>query len=737
MAMKIVGQSLARVDGPLKVSGVAAYTADHTRESVAYAVPVGSTIANGRIAALNVSKARAMPGVIEIYHRGNIGALYKPSPEAGAFDEARPPFADDVIRYYGQYVALVVAETFEDATAAAALIEIAYADVAAPNVELELAGDDEPTESSRRGDPAAAYDASPVKIDRTYVTPVETHNPIELHATLAIYDGETFTLYETTQAVVNHRNVVSEILDVPRENVRIVMKFLGSGFGGKLWPWTHGTLAAAAARQLGRPVKLVVTRKQMFQNVGHRARTQQRVRMSAQRDGTLTSLRHEAVNHANMLDEYDENCGEATPYFYGTPNLLVTSAQTRRNVGSPTAMRGPGAVPGLYATESAYDELAIELGMDPVQLRLHNEPERDQSLDVPFSSRHYAECLTVGSEKFGWSQRSPAVGSMRKDGAILGWGVSGCSWIAGRFAAETRVELHADGSARVAIGTQDIGTGTYTVVAQLVAETTGIPVERIVVELGDTRLPPGPTSGGSLVTSSVVPAVLEAARAAMKSAIGIATTVPKQPFEDWSPDDLSFESGKIVARKGARREQIDFHEILRGASVAMVTGSGKAARTLGEEHPQFSLHSYGAQFVEVAWQPEIARLRVNRVVTVIDAGRIINPQTARNQIEGAVVMGVGMALFEQTHYDPRSGAPINRNLADYIVATNADTPQMDVTFLDYPDTKVNELGARGVGEIGLAGVASAITAAVYHATGVRVRALPVTIEKLLGNPATP
>ena len=227
------------------------------------------------------------------------------------------------------------------------------------------------------------------------------------------------------------------------------MKFLGSGFGGKLWPWTHGTLAAAAARKLGRPVKLVVTRKQMFETLGHRARTQQRVRMSAQRNGTLTSLRHEAVNEASMLDEYDENCGEATPYFYGTPNLLVTSAQTRRNVGSPTAMRGPGAVPGLFATESAYDELAIELGIDPVQLRLHNEPERDQSLDVPFSSRHYAECLTVGSQKFGWSQRSPAVGSMRKGDVTLGWGMSGCSWIAGRFAAEARVELHADGSARV------------------------------------------------------------------------------------------------------------------------------------------------------------------------------------------------------------------------------------------------------------------------------------------------
>ncbi len=727
--MKTVGRSLRRVEGPLKVSGAAAYTSDHRPEGVAYAVPVGSTIANGRIAHLNVSKAAEMPGVVAIYHRGNVGALYKPSPEAGAIDEARPPFADDVVRYYGQYVALVVAETFEEATAAAAAVDVTY-DVEAPNVEPELESDDEPAEASRRGDPETAYDASPVKIDRIYVTPAETHNPIELHASVAAYDGEAFTLYETTQAIGNHRNVVSEILGVSREDVRIIMKFLGSGFGGKLWPWPHGTLAAAAARNLQRPVKLVVTRKQMFHAVGHRARTQQRVRMSAQPDGTLTSLRHDAVNDAGMLDPYDENCGEATPSLYGTTNLHVTAGQTRRHVGSPTAMRGPGAIPGLFATESAYDELAIELGMDPVELRLRNEPARDQSLNLPFSSRHLADCLTVGAEKFGWSRRSAAIGSMRDGRTVFGWGVSGCSWIAARFAAEARVELHADGTARVAIGTQDIGTGTYTVLAQVLADATGIPVERIVVDIGDTRLPPGPTSGGSMVTASVIPAVLDAARTAIESAITLATTTRETPFTDWSPDDLQFEGGRIAPRTGTAKP-IDYHEVLRNASVAMVTGTGKAASTFHEEHPKYSFHSYGAQFVEVAWEPDIARLRVNRVVTVIDAGRIINPRTARNQIEGAVVMGVGMALFEETRYDGGTGAPINSNLADYIVATNADTPQMDVTFLDYPDTKLNELGARGVGEIGLAGVASAITAAAYHATGVRVRALPIEIEKLL------
>jgi len=726
--MTAIGQELPRIDGPLKVSGHAAYTSDHWFPGTVYAVPVGSTIANGKIRRLDAAKARAAPGVVEVYDRRNIGALYKPSPRAGIIDETRPPFADDTIRYYGQYVALIVAETFEQASFAASLVEITY-DIDEPNVALELTADDEPTEVSRRGDPAAAFDASPVKVDQTYVTPAETHNPIELHATVATYDGDSFTLYETSQAVVNQRSVMSSILGVPPEKVRIIAKFLGSGFGGKLWPWTHSALAAAAARDLGRPVKLVVSRAQMFETVGHRTRTQQRVRMSADRDGTLTSLRHEPVNEAGLLDDYDENCTEATPFFYGTPNLLATAAQTRRNIGAPTAMRGPGAVPGLFATESAYDELALALGIDPVQLRLKNEPAQDLSLNIPFSSRHYAECLTVGAERFGWSQRSAAIGSMRKDGAVIGWGMAGCSWLAARFGAEARVDLCADGSARVAIGTQDIGTGTYTVLAQLVAQTTGIAIERITVELGDTQLPPGPISGGSMVTASVIPAVLEATRAAIKAALALAAKSERAPIRGISEDELHFEGGSIE-RKDAPGG-VPFEDILREASVGFVSGSGKSEGTFGQEHPKLSSHSYGAQFVEVAWRPEIARLRVNRVVTVIDAGRMINPRTARNQIEGAVVMGVGMALFEECRYDTRSGAPVNNNLADYIVTSHADAPHIDVTFLDYPDHNLNELGARGVGEIGLAGVAPAIAAAVYHATGVRVRTLPVEIEKLL------
>jgi xanthine dehydrogenase YagR molybdenum-binding subunit len=377
------------------------------------------------------------------------------------------------------------------------------------------------------------------------------------------------------------------------------------------------------------------------------------------------------------------------------------------------------------------NDLADQLKIDPVQLRVLNEPKIDEGLKIPFSSRHYLECLQVGAEKFGWSQRNPEVGSMKRDGLTLGWGMAGAAWVAARFAAAANVELRDDGTARVACGTQDIGTGTYTILAQLTADKTGVPVDKVEVVLGDTSLPEGPVSGGSMATGSVVPAVFDAADNAAKSLMTLATTTAGSPFEKNEPDDLAFESGRVFIKANGPAGGIPFADILRRANVRFVTGSGESKATFEEKKPKFSTHSFGCHFVEVTWQPEIARLRVNRVVTVIDAGRIINPLAGRNQIEGAVVMGIGMALLEHTTYDPQNGAPINSNLADYIVAVNADAPSIDVHFLDYPDKVINPVGARGIGEIGLAGVAAAITAATYHATGVRVRALPIKIEDLL------
>ncbi|MBB6144682.1 xanthine dehydrogenase YagR molybdenum-binding subunit [Silvibacterium bohemicum] len=733
---KIIGVSTPRVDGPLKVSGIAKYASDHHFPGLLYAWPVCATIANGTVTNLNLSEAEKMSGVVAIYHRANIGPLYRVPPATGfslILDEKRPPLEDDVVRYYGQYVAVVVAQTVEQARAAAESVRVTYSRQK-PDVSEKLLGSplttEKPDQKSKRGDAASALQSAQVKVDEIYTIPVETHNPIELHASVAVYDGQKYTLYETSQAVVNHRDVLAQMLGVPTEQVQVITRFLGSGFGGKLWPWPQSILAAACSRNLERPVKLVVSRQMMFQSVGHRPAIDQRIQLAATPDGKLTAVGQDYVNHTSILDDYDEGCGEITPFIYSTPNLLVTGGLARRNVGNPTAMRGPGAVPGLYALESAMDELAIALKMDPVALRLKNEPEVDESLEIPFSSRHMKECLTVGAEKFGWSSRTPEIGSIKQDGVTLGWGVAACSWLAARTETEATVELRQDGSARVACGTQDIGGGTYTVLAQVVSHETGIPVNKIEVVLGDSALPPGPISGGSWVTASVTPSVLEAAQNATKSVLLAAVKSDGSPFKDKKPDDLEFIDGTIRL-KGQSASTVPMSEILRIARVKSVSGSGKSQGTFGEAKPKYSFHSYGAQFVEITWQPEIARLRVSRVVTVIDAGRIINPAPARNQIEGAVVMGVGMAMFEETMYDPRSGAPINNNLADYVMAVNADSPKIDVTFLDYPDYKLNALGVRGVGEIGLAGIAAAITNAVYHATGVRVRNLPIRIEDLL------
>jgi len=739
-----IGRDTPRIDGPLKVSGKAQYTSDFHFPGMLYAVPIEATIANGRVRKLDTSAAEKMPGVRAILHRENIGKILRSTlgeGMEGICEERRPPFEDDVVRYYGQYIALALADTFETAKAAADAVRVTYEKEKA-NVETHLEADDDPDSvsttfgprdrvDSERGDADAAFANAPVKLDQTYVTPAETHNPIELHATTAIWEGSSLTLYDSSQGVVNFRSVLAQMFDLPKENVRVITKFVGSGFGGKLFPWTHCALAAAAARQLGNPVKLVLSRKMMFQTVGHRPRTQQRVRLGGTRDGKLVSLQHDYIYHRSMLDAHHEDCGEATPFQYSVPNLRVTFGRARRNVGAAADMRGPGAVPGLYAIESAMNELADELKIDPVRLRVINEPRIDEGLGLPFSSRHLVECFELGAGKFGWSKRTRDVGSMKRDGLILGWGMAGAAWIAARFAAAASVQLRDDGTARVACATQDIGTGTYTNLAQLASHKTGLPLEKVEVALGDTSLPEGPLSGGSMATPSIVPAVFQAADNAIESLLSIATTTPGSPFEKRKPSELAFEGGRVFVKTDGATGGVPFADLLRRGNLRLVTGSGKSDATFGNPKPKFSTHSFGCHFVEVTWQPEIARLRVSRVVTVIDAGKIINPLAGRNQIEGAVVMGIGMALFEHTSYDPQNGAPINSNLADYVMTVNADAPPIEVHFLDYPDKEINEVGARGIGEIGLAGIAAAITSAVHHATGVRVRELPVKIEDLL------
>jgi xanthine dehydrogenase YagR molybdenum-binding subunit len=730
--MRVIGKARPRIDGPLKVTGTAKYTSDHSFPGMLYAVPVGATIASGTIQTIDTARARQMPGVRAVFKSGDLGkmsAISDPGFTTVYMDELRPPLNDDVVRYWGQYVALVVADTYEQAKAAAEAVAVTYKTEKA-NVDHHLKADTANV-ASERGDADAGFAGAPVTIDVTYGIATETHNPIETHATIAVPEGDTLTLYETSQGVVNHRNVVADMLGLPRDKVRVISKFLGSGFGNKLFPWSQSPLAGAAAIALKKPVKLVLSRPMMFYNVGHRPRTVQRIRIGAKPDGKLVSLQHDYVNATSILDDYVENCGEATPHMYSVPNLRVTSGLAKRNIGTPTSMRGPGAVPGLFALESGMDELAIKLGMDPVQLRLLNEPSLDEGSGLPFTSRHFQECMRVGADRFGWAKRDAKVGSIKRDGLTLGWGMAACSWLAARFDCTASVELRDDGTVRVSSAVQDIGTGTYTVMAQMAAEMLGVEVDKVEVLLGDTDLPAGPLSGGSMLTSSLVAPIGKAIAAAGQKLIAGLASSKQSPFSGAKPADLQFRNG-LITTQTAGAASLRFDEALRAANLKSVQGAGAEDGTFPpKQPPKFSSHSFGAHFVEVTWQQEIARLRVSRMVSVIDAGRILNPLAARNQIEGALVMGIGMALFEGTEYDPQNGAPMNASLADYVVPVNADVPAIDVHFVEHPDFEQNPLGARGVGEIGLAGTAAAIANAVYHATGVRCRELPMHIEDLL------
>jgi len=725
----VIGAELSRVDGPVKTTGRAQYAADYNFPGLVYAVPVCATISNGKIRAMDTAAAEKMPGVVAVLHHDNIGPIYRPS--SGHMNEDRQPFEDNNVYYWGQFVAVAVGKTLQQAQAAAAAVRVTY-DEDKPNVSTKL--DDAGVETqtrSKRGDVSAGFSGAPVKVDETYATPTEMHNPMEMHATTAVWDGNRVTLYESSQGVVGYQHTLSQVLGVSKENMRVVSRFIGSGFGSKLSPWPQSALAGAAARKVNRPVKLMVTRKMMFCDTGHRPRTQQNVRIGATPDGKLVSLEQHYRNSTSFVGNYHENCGEATPFIYTTPNLEVTSALVKRNIGTPCPMRGPGAVPGLFAVESAMDELAWKLKMDPVELRLKNDTLIDESNGKPFSSRHLKECLQVGADKFGWSQRNPEVGSMRRGDTVLGWGMAAASWGAWRGGCQATVTLKADGTASVRCAAQDPGTGTYTIFAQIVSDKTGLPVDKIEVLLGDTDFVPGGTSGGSTLTATVMPAIADASNGAVQMVLAMATR-PGAPFEGKKPSDLMMNGGHVHLKANPGENPVPMQEVLRAAKVSYASADGRSG-ALGSDTKarDYSTHSFGAQFIEVEWRPNIAQLRVSRVVSVMDAGRIINLKTGTNQIQGGVVMGIGMALFEQAIYDPRNGHPINDNFADYIVATNADVPAIEVHFLGIPDPIMGEYGARGIGEIGLAGVAPAITNAVYHATGVRVRELPVSIEDLL------
>lgn len=735
MNESIIGVPQRRIDGQLKVSGKARYAADHPMVGMLYAYGVYSTIARGQISTLDDAKALKMPGVVSIVHHLNCPTLHRTPAtpmdmakilEASKVDEFRTPFEDDRVSYPGQFVALVVAQTFEQARAAAHQVSVEY-DVAEPITSLteglKAQAPQDGAGGHTRGTPEPAFASAAKKIDVTYTTPVENHNPMEMHATTAWWEDGHLFVYESSQGVVNHRNVLANVFDLPPDQVEVRAPFIGSGFGSKLWPWPHSVAACVAAKITGRPVQLMLPRAQMFTTSGHRPQTSQRMRLATDGQGKLVSLRHESINSTSTTDAYTEPCASVTKSLYACPNVLVSHKNVPVNRGTPTSMRAPGAAPGLFALESAIDEMALANGIDPLDFRLLNRAAKDESVGLPWSSNHLEEAMNVAAQKIGWQQRNPEIGSMRDGDEIIGYGMSACNWEASQVPTDARVMLRADGTALAQCGLQDIGTGTYTVVAQTLSQLSGLALDRIEVQLGSSAYPPGAMSGGSWATSSVMPAIAGATRQALDNLRQIAV-LKGAPFEGQKTEDLHVEDGHLVCGD----QRASFGDILDSQRVAHAEGTFQsgAAKT-----DTYSFRSFGAHFVEVRWDLGISRLRVTRVVSAIDVGQVVNPLAARNQVEGAIVMGIGMALFEAGEYDPNSGLPTNNNFAEYVVPVHADQPDIDITLLDYPDLNFSEFGARGIGEIGITGLAAAIANAVYHATGIRIRDLPITKEKLM------
>lgn len=731
----IIGAGPRRVDGRLKVTGHAQYTADHGLKRMAYAYGVYSTIASGRVTRIDTDEAQRMPGVLGIFHHGHFTELYRPPKmklnpakidRLVKVDESRLPFEDDRVYYAGQFVAMVVADSFEQARAAAYRVKVEYKEEPTLATLAQAKKEQSPKTAGSdysRGDPQAGFDKAAHRIDFTYTTPVETHNPMEMHATTAYWEGDRLFVYESTQSVIVHRNTLARIFGLSPDKVELQSPFIGSGFGSKLWAWPHSPATCAVARLVGRPVQFVVPRPQMFTTTGHRPATEQRLRLATDDQGKLLSVRHESVNSTSFTDQNTESCGSVTKSLYSCPNLAVTHATLQVNHGTPTSMRAPGAAPGLFALESAMDEMAEAVGMDPLAFRKLNASTRDESKDMPWSSNHLQEAFDKAAAKFGWDKRTPEPGSMRDGHEVIGYGLAACNWDAMRCACEARVSLRADGTAYVTCGAQDIGTGTYTIVAQAVSKITGLPLEKITVQLGDSSFPPGPVSGGSWATASVLPAVAEATRDAIEQLKSFA--IEDGPFKGADPKALEFANGRLV-KDG---EALDFANLLTTRRLSSAEGE---ARTETADKSDVSIRSFGAHFVEVRWDPGISRLRVSRVVSAIDVGQVINAKAAANQVEGAIVMAIGMAMFEATSYDERNAMPTNNDYAEYMVPVHADQPpELDVILLDYPDYALNEFGARGIGEIGITGLAAAIANAVYHATGKRIRNLPITLDKLM------
>ena len=736
-----IGTATSRVDGLAKVTGAAKYAADYNVPGLAHGSVVCSTIAKGRITRLDTSAAKAVKGVLTVLTHDNRPPL--PDNDQAYKDDVAPagspfrPLYDDRILFNGQPIALVVAETPEIARFAASLVRVEYdrqehvTDLQDRRVQtVPPPPATNPMEAvflppKPRGTPDQALAAAAVRHEAEYHVPIEHHNPMELYASTVIVDGDgKLTVYDKTQGVQNVHKYVCSVFGLQPEDVRVLSPFMGSGFGSGLRPQYQVVLAVLAARALQRPVRVVLTRPQMY-GLGYRPAMIQRIALGAKADGTLEAITHDAITVTSQYEDFHRQETGWSGLLYKSDHAKYEHRLARLDLATSCDQRAPSAASAVYALEAAMDELAVALKLDPLELRLRCYSERDQHQDRPYSSKALRECYRQGAEAFGWDKRNPAPRSMRDGSDLVGWGMATGVWEALQVPITVRIALGANGHAEVACATSDIGTGTYTIMAQVAADMLGLPLENISIKLGDSSLPQSPVEGGSWIAASVSNGIVTTAGAIRDELLGLARRMPNSPFANAAPDEVVLSDGRLASRRDEGRA-VSIADVLRHGGVDRLE---REKTTNPDQDATRASNSHAAVFAEVKVDEQLGVVRVTRIVSAVAAGRILNTKTAGSQILGGVVWGIGMALHEETLIDHRFGRIMNANIAEYHVPVNADVHDIKVIFVDEADDS-NPLGIKGVGEIGIVGVAAAIANAVHHATGKRVRDLPITLDKV-------
>lgn len=731
-----IGQPWSRVDGRATVTGTALYSGDRSLPGMVHAALVQSTVAHGRIAEINAEAARSAPGVLHVMTQQNRPPL-KPAPEAFTKDfpaERRAPLADDVIHYAGQHIALIVAETLEQAEASAMLLQVKYETKTPKLTPLEtldesytpdhFATNTEEKLQSVRGD--VAHEREGTRVGHEYRTPVVTHNPIEMAATVAQWNGDELVLFDSTRWLDGERKVLAHMLNMPETKIRILCDFVGGAFGSKSFLWQHVALVALAARVVQQPVKLMLTRRQMFTSVGHRPKTYQTVKLAADGRGSLQTVEHHTLSETSPIAHFVEPAAVMARNLYRCQNVAISHRVAPVNIATPCFMRAPGEAAGMFALESEMDAMAVALGIDPLELRLRNYAEIDEQEQRPWSSKHLHACYEQGARRFGWERRNPQPGSMRRGSFRVGWGTATAAYPGRRSPAAVRAVAGRDGRIVFSSATHAVGTGTATAMVQVAASALGVPAERIEFRLGDSAFPEAPVTGGSQTTASVGPALQAAAETLRAKIVAMAVADPASPLQRKDTGQVSMERGTLAA-SGAQEDYLALLGRMSEPQLEVEAQSGP-----GEEKKQFTFMSFGAHFAEVLVDMELCQVHVSRWTGVFDPGRVLNAKTSRSQVLGGILFGLGMALFEETVYDGRSGGVLNPDLSEYLVATNPDAPEFDISFVNEPDMHFNPLGVRGVGELPITGAPAAIANAIYHATGKRFTQLPIRPEMLLG-----